>query len=104
VRNTVTAGIARSRSARAGKEAAFPAAEQARQSYRTGTISQLDLLQAQRDACNAESESDPSRRRPDQRAPAIAALRGWQPFHRQRGGASQKGVTRLVTAVTLEHG
>jgi outer membrane protein TolC len=52
--NTVTAGIARSRSARAGKEAAFHAAEQARQSYRTGTISQLDLLQAQRDAFNAE--------------------------------------------------
>jgi outer membrane protein TolC len=52
--NTVAAGIARSRSARAGREAAFHAAEQARESYRAGTITQLDLLQAQRDAFNAE--------------------------------------------------
>jgi len=52
--NTVVAGIARSRSARAGREAAFHAAEQARERYRTGTITQLDLLQAQRDAFNAE--------------------------------------------------
>ena len=52
--NTVAAGIARSRSARAGKEAAFHAAEQARERYRAGTIAQLDLLQAQRDAFNAE--------------------------------------------------
>lgn len=52
--NTVVAGIARSRSARAGREAAFHAAEQAREQYRTGTIKQLDLLQAQRDAFNAE--------------------------------------------------
>ena len=52
--NTVTAGIARSRSARAGREAAFHAAEQARERYRAGTITQLDLLQAQRDAFNSE--------------------------------------------------
>jgi len=52
--NTIAAGIARSRSARAGKEAAFHAAEQARERYRAGTITQLDLLQAQRDAFNAE--------------------------------------------------
>jgi outer membrane protein TolC len=52
--NTVAAGIARSRSARAGRAAAFHAAEQARERYRAGTIAQLDLLQAQRDAFNAE--------------------------------------------------
>ena len=52
--NTVEAGIARSRSARAGREAAAHAAEQARERYRSGTITQLDLLQAQRDAFNAE--------------------------------------------------
>jgi len=52
--NTVLAGIARSRSARAGREAAFHAATQARERYRAGTITQLDLLQAQRDAFNAE--------------------------------------------------
>jgi len=52
--NTVVAGIARSRSARAGREAAFHAATQARERYRAGTITQLDLLQAQRDAFNAE--------------------------------------------------
>jgi outer membrane protein TolC len=52
--NTVVAGIARSRSARAGREAAFHAAEQARERYRAGTITQLDLLQAQRDAFNSE--------------------------------------------------
>src|SRR2546425_1125719 len=52
--NTIAAGIARSRSARARKEAAFHAAEQARERYRAGTITQLDLLQAQRDAFNAE--------------------------------------------------
>jgi len=52
--NTVVAGIARSRSARAGREAAVHAASQARERYRAGTITQLDLLQAQRDAFNAE--------------------------------------------------
>src|SRR3977135_2113194 len=41
-------------SARAGREAAFHAATQARERYRAGTITQLDLLQAQRDAFNAE--------------------------------------------------
>src|SRR5438309_2897838 len=52
--NTVVAGIARSRSARAGREAAAHASLQARERYRAGTITQLDLLQAQRDAFNAE--------------------------------------------------
>ena len=52
--NTVVAGIARSRSARAGRDAASHAADQARERYRAGTITQLDLLQAQRDAFNAE--------------------------------------------------
>jgi len=52
--NTVVAGIARSRSARAGREAAAHASTQARERYRAGTITQLDLLQAQRDAFNAE--------------------------------------------------
>ena len=52
--NTVVAGIARSRSARAGLTAARHAADQARERYRAGTITQLDLLQAQRDAFNAE--------------------------------------------------
>lgn len=52
--STVVAGIARSRSARAGREAAIHAAIQARDRYRAGTITQLDLLQAQRDAFNAE--------------------------------------------------
>ncbi len=52
--NTVVAGIARSRSARAGREAATHASAQARERYRAGTITQLDLLQAQRDAFNAE--------------------------------------------------
>ena len=52
--NTVVAGIARSRSARAGREAAAHASAQARDRYRAGTITQLDLLQAQRDAFNAD--------------------------------------------------
>jgi outer membrane protein TolC len=47
---TVASDIARSRSARAGQAAAAHAAEQARNRYRTGTVTQLDLLQAQRDA------------------------------------------------------
>jgi len=52
--NTVVAGIARSRSARAGREAAAHASQQARERYRAGTATQLDLLQAQRDAFSAE--------------------------------------------------
>lgn len=52
--NTVVAGIARSRSARAGREAAVHASQQARERYRAGTATQLDLLQAQRDAFSAE--------------------------------------------------
>lgn len=52
--NTVLAGIARSRSARAGREAAVHASEQARVQYVAGTATQLDLLQAQRDAFAAE--------------------------------------------------
>jgi len=51
---TVAAGIARSRSARAGQEAATHAAEQARSRYRAGTVTQLELLQAQRDAFAAD--------------------------------------------------
>ncbi len=50
---TVAADIARSRSARAGYAAASHAAEQAQNRYRAGTIMQLDLLQAQRDAFSA---------------------------------------------------
>ena len=52
--STVVAGIARSRSARAGRAAADHASALARERYRVGTITQLDLLQAQRDAFNAE--------------------------------------------------
>jgi outer membrane protein TolC len=52
--NTVTAGIARSRSARAGREAAAHASEQARDRYQAGTTTQLELLQAQRDAFSAD--------------------------------------------------
>jgi outer membrane protein TolC len=52
--NTVAAGIARSRAARAGRQAAFEAAEQARTRYAVGNITQLDLLQAQRDAFTAD--------------------------------------------------
>jgi outer membrane protein TolC len=51
---TVRVGIAQSRSARAGRDAAVQAAEQARVQYRAGTATQLDLLQAQRDAFAAE--------------------------------------------------
>ncbi|MCA1828454.1 MAG: TolC family protein, partial [Myxococcales bacterium] len=51
---TVGAGIARSRSARAGRDAAAHAAEQARNRYQAGTVTQLDLLQSQRDAFAAE--------------------------------------------------
>src|SRR5207237_7634475 len=52
--NTVLAGNARSREARAGREAAGHASAQARERYRAGTITQLDLLQAQPDAFTAE--------------------------------------------------
>ncbi len=52
--NTVLADIAQSRSARAGRDASVHAAEQARVQYRAGTATQLDLLQAQRDAFRAE--------------------------------------------------
>jgi outer membrane protein TolC len=51
---TVTAGIVRSKSARAGQEAAAHAASQAKDRYEAGTITQLDLLQAQRDAFVAD--------------------------------------------------
>jgi outer membrane protein TolC len=52
--NTVGAGIAKSRAARAGRQAAFQAAAQARSRYAVGNIAQLDLLQAQRDAFTAD--------------------------------------------------
>ena len=51
---TVAANIAQSRSARAQRDAAVHALEQARVQYRAGTATQLDLLQAQRDAFRAE--------------------------------------------------
>jgi len=52
--NTVVAGLARSRSARAQHAAAAHAADLARDRYRAGAATQLDLLQAQRDAFSAE--------------------------------------------------
>ena len=52
--NTVAAGIAKSRAARAGRQAAYEAAEQAKTRYAVGNITQLDLLQAQRDAFTAD--------------------------------------------------
>jgi outer membrane protein TolC len=52
--NTVVAGFAKSRAARAGRQAALEAAEQARIRYAVGNITQLDLLQAQRDAFTAD--------------------------------------------------
>ncbi len=52
--NTVQTGIARSRSARAQAEVSARAADLARDRYRIGAGSQLDLLQAQRDAFAAE--------------------------------------------------
>jgi outer membrane protein TolC len=51
---TIRAGIVRSRSARAGQEAAQHAAQQAHDRYEAGTITQLDLLTAQRDAFSAD--------------------------------------------------
>ncbi len=52
--NTVAAGIARSRAARAGRQAACEAAAQAQTRYAVGNVTQLDLLQAQRDAFIAD--------------------------------------------------
>ncbi len=52
--NTVQTGIARSRSARVELEASARAAELARDRYAVGAATQLDLLQAQRDAFSAE--------------------------------------------------
>ncbi len=51
---TVEASIARSRSARAGLAAANRASGSARDRYQAGAITQLELLQAQRDAFAAE--------------------------------------------------
>jgi len=51
---TVDASIARSRSARAGRSAANRASDSARDRYQAGAITQLELLQAQRDAFTAE--------------------------------------------------
>ena len=50
----MAAGIAKSRAARAGRQAAFEAAAQARTRYSVGNITQLDPLQAQRDAFTAD--------------------------------------------------
>lgn len=52
--NTVHTGIARSRSARAELEASARAADLARDRYAVGAATQLDLLQAQRDAFSAD--------------------------------------------------
>ncbi len=52
--NTVVGGIARSRAARAGRQAAFEAAAQAQTRYAVGNVTQLDLLQAPRDAFIAD--------------------------------------------------
>ena len=51
---TVSASIARDRSARAGREAAAHAAEQAKNRYQAGAVTQLELLQAQRDLFSAD--------------------------------------------------
>jgi len=51
---TVSASIARSRSARSGLSAATHASESARDRYQAGATTQLELLQAQRDAFSAE--------------------------------------------------
>jgi len=50
----VRAGIAKSRSARAQTLAANRAFEQARQKYSEGSATQLEVVQAQRDAFGAE--------------------------------------------------
>ena len=51
---TVAASVARSRSARAGLEAANRASDSARDRYQAGAATQLELLQAQRDAFAAD--------------------------------------------------
>lgn len=51
---TVSASIARDRSARAGRDAAAHAAEQAKDRYAAGAVTQLELLQAQRDLFTAD--------------------------------------------------
>ena len=51
---TVAAAIARGRAARAGQAAAAHAAEQARNRFQAGAITQLELLQAQRDLFSAD--------------------------------------------------
>jgi len=53
--NTVRTNIARSRSARTQAEVSAEASQQALERYRAGTATQLDLLQAQRDAFAAEA-------------------------------------------------
>jgi outer membrane protein TolC len=52
--NTVFANIERSRAARLGRDASVHAAQAAADSYQAGTLAQLDLLQATRDAFAAE--------------------------------------------------
>ncbi len=52
---TVRTGIARSRSARAQAEVSAHASQLARERYEAGTATQLDLLQAQRDAFAADA-------------------------------------------------
>ncbi len=52
---TVQTGIARSRSARVQAEVSARASQLALESYRAGTATQLDLLQAQRDAFAADA-------------------------------------------------
>ena len=51
---TVASDIAQSRSARVGRDAAAHALDQAQVQYKAGAIQQLDLLQAQRDAFQAD--------------------------------------------------
>jgi outer membrane protein TolC len=51
---TVHVNIVRSRSARVGAQAAHSASKQARDRYEAGTTTQLDVLQAQRDAFTAD--------------------------------------------------
>jgi len=53
--NTVRTSIARSRSARTQAEVSAEAAQQALERYRAGAATQLDLLQAQRDAFAAQA-------------------------------------------------
>ena len=52
---TVEASIARSRAARAQVVASARAAELARARYRSGVVTQLDMIQAERDAFAAEA-------------------------------------------------